>query len=430
MHTALPILTHQPLTPAHRLAAEARAAALQAGQAQSARELASLQSLFRQAVEESRGLLGQLAASRARVAALEAAAAVAAHAPPPPLLPPLPPPPQEQGQLPQQDRYPAIYARPASPHAADAGAAPKHAAPCSGADQLGRAKRALVDQLADTPQQAQQPSAPWQAHHTTISLSAFADPPGHLPAERQGQAADIAPLQPLPVQPPAAPPPGDLHRVFSELQALQRRLQAAEERLQLQASQAAEQQQRARPPSPGRGGGSRPASPGAAARRPASPARQKAQEHQDSYQLIRELKQRRARLEAERLAAAAAALAAGAQLRGGGARSPPPAGPPASGARAAPWLFDTQDSPAGAALHQPLPRQATAHRATGGTGSWVQQAAVRGWGAGQAGGSRSSRTSPMASHAANQQLPATAGGSSRGRRRSLSAVSVHSAAWP
>lgn len=387
-------------------------------------------------MEENRRLLEQLAACQAQVTALQAAAAMAALVPPccpepPPLLEQ---PEQRQRELPrpqqqQQQRYPAIFARPASQQATGHGGAVDEPSllevPPSVAAQLSRVKRALADQLGDPAPLAQQPHAqqhpaPQQPCHTTLSLPASAAPDEHAASEaHQGAVPSSQP------PPAAAPPPqeGDMQRVFSELQALQRRLQAAEERLQLQAGNA---EQRRPPPSPHRvsGGGSRPASPGIAARRPASPARQKGQEHRDSYQLIRELKQRRARLEAERLAAAAAALASGAPPRGAGACSPPAAGAPASGARAAPWLFDTRDLPPGAALHQPLPRQAVASGAAGRTGGWAQQGAAYGSrSAGLTGGSRSSGTSPMAWHAANQQLPGTAGAGTRGRRRSLSAVS-------
>lgn len=369
----------------------------------------------------------QLATCQARATALEAAAAVAAPAPPRYAEPPPLPLGQPDQQL--QEWYPAIYARPASWKAVDHNAPAQQACPQVGvppstADQLSRVRRALADQLGHPPPLAQQAPAPPQPI-SLLACAAPGGPPMEQPAQQQQQQGTdpdcLSQPQPAQVTPP---PSGDLHRVFSELQALQRRLQAAEERLQLQAgigpqgAHAKQQQQQQRLS----GGGSRPGSPCIPAQPAPSSSQHRQQEHRDSYQLIRELKQRRARLEAERLAAAAAALAAGAPLRGPGACSPPSAGLPASGPHAAPWLFDTRELPPGAALHQPLPRQAAAGRTAGSTCSWAQQAAAHGRGAlVRAGGSRSSGTSPLAWHAAQQQLPGTVG-DSRGWRRSLSVV--------
>lgn len=412
-----------PHSPLCRLAAEA-ALATAAPQPQPSRELAALQSLFKQAVEENRSLMEQLQAARARIAELEAAAAQRyTPAPPPPqpqpdLIAASRPPPQPQ--LLPNPRFPAVHVQPAT--APPAGSPPAGAA---AGERMACVKRALGAQLAQTREQPSHAEAPAPASEPLPPL-----PPR---SQQQPQPEEEAPhhtsisLQvtaPVPA-PPSEPAPAasDLQRVFSELQSLQRRLQAAEQRLALQGPPPAAHEPAPaaapRQPSPAARASSRPGS--AAGARPASRGGAASpggyREHRDSWQLIRELKQRRAQLEAQRVAAAGAALASA-------ALSPPAAGQPALGARAAAWLFDTQDRPpADAVLQQPRPRQAAAARPSSSGARWAgQRAGVPG--AASAGRRTGREQSPMAWHAAGQPLFASeGGGGARGRRASLSAVS-------
>ncbi|EFN53259.1 hypothetical protein CHLNCDRAFT_137181 [Chlorella variabilis] len=252
-----------------RLAAEERASQAVQGQRaalQQARELLSLQSLFKHAVEENRGLMVQLQACRVRIAQLEAVGGPAAAGAPCGA--------QEPEAL-EARRYPPL-------------------------PSLSEMQAAAVRE-----------AAPQGGSH----LLPTALPPYQQQQEQHQELPGVQQPQP----PPANP---DLQRVYGELQALQLRLQAAEQRLQLQPlPPAASQQQQQRYPTiqplaahaapasadVNRWGNSSSGSPKAACR-PPSPTN-KHQEHRDSWQLIRELKQRRAQLEAARQAAASAELA-------------------------------------------------------------------------------------------------------------------------
>lgn len=401
---------------------------LQAGAARAARELAALQSLFKQAVIDNRELAVQLQVCRAQLAQLDVAAAVGAPPPTAQYREQALPPAHYSQPEPPQPRYPIIYTQQQQqPCSSEPQAERQAAAAMTGSDHLRHVKRALALQLQQ--QQASLPPAesedsevaaepvPPPSHYTAISVTAAGPPISSI-----APPPAAPPSQPAPQPPPTAPQTtADLQQVFSELQALQQRLQAAEQRLLLQAPQQAQPEY---PAEPSPDGGSRPGSTCAAAPRPVSRSGTH-QEHRESWQLIRQLKQRRAKLEAERLATASAALAGNSLRQAAGSSAPAPAsGAVASGARANAWLFDTRDLPPTASLLQPVPRKAAAARPGSDTCGWGQQQPGRGRAAASVSRGRSREQSTMTWQAAGQRLPGTAGGgSARGRRASLSAVS-------
>ena len=369
----------------------------------------------------------QLGAARRRIAELEAAAGASRSVPPCGRSPPVAQPDawaalaapllqslnQSASEQQQQKRYPDIYSQ--------SGTGGKAA---GGGEHVARAKRALAEQL----QLEHPPQGGGKEDEGGIRPTGQQLAPAHVPAAAAAPAplpqyhtaVSLPSVVPVPAAAPAAGM-SDLQQVFAELHALQQRLQAAEQRLQAQAANPAAPL----PPPESPGGGSRPSSPGAAARPACAAAAGHTSgehgEHRDSWQLIRELKERRAKLETGRTAACSAALASCAVQRDGGSPSPP-----WTGARAAVRLFDSRDLPPPASqLQQPLPIRPAAGRPASAScsGGRQQPAWERGGRAGMGKASGRER-SPMAWHAANQRLPGPGGDGTRGRRRSVSAVSI------
>lgn len=479
--------------PHRRLAAEERAAALVAGQqAAASRELLSLQSLFKHAVEENRGLADQLQAARERVTQLEAALATqevnrppawqqGAHGPLPQLIGTRcrPPPAKlsseqtewdailpyaaEQRQQAQREAHPNELLEDAHDAHVPPTAAALHGASWGPPAAAPTLPQCLHSHYTITAQPGGRPGSNFLQQLPAISAAEVE--PAVSGAREPGPAAVPAgqPQSTAPLPGGCSTGPGGLQQVQMELRALQQRVEAAEHLLMRQAASVpapapppaacvppplhsmqhwaggARAQQGAQQPGAARQGtepalwgspaASQPASPGSCLPSRPGSATARQQEHRENWQLIRSLKQRRNKLEAERLAALSATLAASALQQADAVRSP--SAPQAAGAPAGNWRFDTQDHPAAAAvLQQPLPCQAVLRRPASATGTWGQRQHV-GCSSAKAPAraptrGRSWETSPTSGQVTVPVLPAGSRSAqgSRGRRASLSAVST------
>lgn len=254
------------------------------------RELASLQGLLRQALEEGRGLQSELAACRARCVELDAQASQlrlqllqakkqptsAAHCPQPC---------QQELPVPAVPPAPGLSSLVAQ-CLADELAAVRLEASEEGKFKLGRpgcSKPCLMPRASQTSAVSGEAGA-----LRALAAPLPASPPlcTGLAAVQQSALADV--------------PHADLQRIYGEIAALQQRLQAAEQRLMagdVLPAETTAHVQRAPPPC-------RPSSPFSPSRRAASPV---GKGERKSWELIHTLKQRKARLESLQFAAAGAA---------------------------------------------------------------------------------------------------------------------------